>query len=80
MHIGDIVEYTDQRGNKHDAKVTRVVKQPLNIEQTKHEEIINVEYSDGGRVKIAELVSKTPNASGQCYGNVLSADDEPDSE
>ena len=75
MKIGDIVEYTDHHGTKHDAKITRVVKQSTNIEGTQHTEIINVEYNAGGRVRIAELVSKTPNASGQCYGKVLKSTD-----
>jgi len=80
MKEGDIVEYTDHRGAKHDAKVIKVIEQPTNIEQTAHEEIINVEYSAGGRVRVAELVSKNPNASGQCYGKVLSSQDDEEVE
>lgn len=80
MKIGDIVEYTDQRGEKHDARVTRVMKQPTNIERTAYTELINVEYSVRERIRIAELISENPNASGQCYGKVLKGekDAEPD--
>ena len=76
MKIGDIVEYTDHRGAKHDAKITRVVKQPTNIEGTQHTEIINVEYNAGGRVRIAELITNHPNTSGQCYGKVLKGEED----
>ena len=71
MHINDIVEYTDWRGDKHDAKVTKVMEQPTNIEETQHTELINVEYQVKGRVRMAELVSKKPNAGGECYGKVI---------
>jgi len=71
MHIDDIVEYTDWCGDKHDAKVTKVMEQPTNIEETQHTELINVEYQVKGRVRIAELVSKKPNAGGECYGKVI---------
>jgi len=70
MKVGDIVEYTDQRGDKHDATIANVMEQPTNIEGTATETILNLEYHAGGRDRRAELVTAHPNASGQCYGKV----------
>jgi len=73
MKIGDMIEYTDQRGIKHQAGITKVIEQPPPIATPEAAGItlLNLAYLVKGVRREAELVSAYPNASGQCYGKVL---------
>lgn len=80
MHKGDIIEYTDERGAKHEATIVIVHEQapPLSDPNAKPGILLTLEFHADGRDKRAELVSSGGNISGQCYGKVLKKANEDD--
>lgn len=78
MKIGDTIEYTDEKAVKHNATIVIVHEQQGSISDpdSKGPTLLTLEYRANGRTQRAELVSEGGNASGQCYGKVISSQDD----
>lgn len=77
---GYVVDYVDERGDTHEAKVVQVIIQPPSISNPKGSEttLCTVEYEVLGRTRRAELISDKPNAGGVCYKNPRKGEAKPE--
>ena len=78
MEIGDVIEYFDGRGNKWEATIRQIIKQPRNINDKKPIKLINLEYIEKAQFRRAELCRETPGLDGAHYGKVLKKTEQPE--
>lgn len=78
MEIGDVIEYFDGRGNKWEATIRQVIRQPKSINDKKPTILLNLEYIEKGQFRRAELCREAAGLDGAHYGKVLKKTEQPE--